>query len=153
MTPPIPPTAATPSPSITCPLCGRTSWHPHDIEQRYCGACHAFTGIDPLLPIVGGFRVAETDTHYLDVLAQAFNWRVAEVPKADPMFVGRYWCYEGRDALGLLAAIAAVLAWVGSGDDEPAGWRKNGQTGAYGPRRPYSDTVEAWAAEQIGRAR
>lgn len=25
--------------SITCPGCGRTSHHPKDIEQRYCGAC------------------------------------------------------------------------------------------------------------------
>lgn len=29
-------------PSITCPNCGRTSYHPEDIKQKYCGACHAF---------------------------------------------------------------------------------------------------------------
>lgn len=27
-------------PSITCPKCGRTSYHPKDIEERYCGFCH-----------------------------------------------------------------------------------------------------------------
>lgn len=31
-----------PYPSITCPQCGRTSYHPRDIEEKYCGACHAF---------------------------------------------------------------------------------------------------------------
>jgi hypothetical protein len=22
--------------------CGRTSWHPRDVEQRYCGQCREF---------------------------------------------------------------------------------------------------------------
>lgn len=29
-------------PSFTCPKCERTSYHPKDLEQRYCGACHEF---------------------------------------------------------------------------------------------------------------
>jgi hypothetical protein len=29
-------------PSFTCPHCGRTSYNPNDIAQRYCGACHQF---------------------------------------------------------------------------------------------------------------
>ena len=29
-------------PSITCPVCGRTSYNPHDIANRYCGNCHQF---------------------------------------------------------------------------------------------------------------
>lgn len=37
--------------SITCPKCGRTSHNPHDVRERYCGACHVF--IDSLL----AFRV------------------------------------------------------------------------------------------------
>lgn len=28
--------------SITCPKCGKASYHPKDIEQRYCGACHMY---------------------------------------------------------------------------------------------------------------
>jgi hypothetical protein len=32
------------SPSITCPQCGRTSYNPNDVEQRYCGACHQYIG-------------------------------------------------------------------------------------------------------------
>lgn len=27
---------------ITCMLCGFTSWHPQDVEERYCAACHVF---------------------------------------------------------------------------------------------------------------
>jgi ribosomal protein S27AE len=30
------------SPSITCPRCGRTSYHPKDIQYSYCGYCHVF---------------------------------------------------------------------------------------------------------------
>ena len=30
-------------PSITCPKCGRTSYNVNDIEQGYCGQCHAWT--------------------------------------------------------------------------------------------------------------
>lgn len=28
--------------SITCKRCKRTSYHPRDIEERYCGSCHVF---------------------------------------------------------------------------------------------------------------
>jgi len=28
--------------SIECPTCHRVSYHPQDIENRYCGWCHAF---------------------------------------------------------------------------------------------------------------
>lgn len=31
-------------PSITCPECGLTSYHPRDIENRYCVNCHIFWG-------------------------------------------------------------------------------------------------------------
>lgn len=29
--------------SITCPVCGRTSAHPADIREGYCGNCHDWT--------------------------------------------------------------------------------------------------------------
>jgi hypothetical protein len=25
---------------LTCPICGRTSYNPNDLAERYCGACH-----------------------------------------------------------------------------------------------------------------
>ena len=28
--------------SITCFSCGSTSYHPGDIEHRYCGYCHKY---------------------------------------------------------------------------------------------------------------
>jgi len=31
-------------PSITCPVCDMTSYHPSDIAEGYCGNCHEFTG-------------------------------------------------------------------------------------------------------------
>jgi hypothetical protein len=37
------PGGARAQPSITCPRCGRTSYHPDDIAAGYCGACHDFT--------------------------------------------------------------------------------------------------------------
>jgi ribosomal protein L37E len=30
-------------PTITCPRCGRTSAHPDDIREGYCGNCHDWT--------------------------------------------------------------------------------------------------------------
>ena len=29
-------------PSYTCPRCHRVSYNRHDLEHRYCGACHQF---------------------------------------------------------------------------------------------------------------
>lgn len=33
-------------PSITCPRCGFTSYHPDDIANGYCGHCHDWTHAD-----------------------------------------------------------------------------------------------------------
>jgi len=30
--------------AFTCPRCGRTSHHPDDEREGYCGACHDWTG-------------------------------------------------------------------------------------------------------------
>jgi hypothetical protein len=30
---------------FTCPRCGRTSHHPDDAREGYCGACHDWTGL------------------------------------------------------------------------------------------------------------
>lgn len=27
---------------IECKVCGLVSWHPKDVEERYCGHCHQF---------------------------------------------------------------------------------------------------------------
>lgn len=36
-------TAAALPPSITCPVCAATSYHPRDIAEGYCGQCHDWT--------------------------------------------------------------------------------------------------------------
>jgi hypothetical protein len=33
-----------PHPSFTCPRCSRTTYHPTDIAEGYCGNCHDWTG-------------------------------------------------------------------------------------------------------------
>lgn len=47
-------------PSFTCPRCGRTSHHPADAAQGYCGACHAWTGRVRLRLFIGGALADET---------------------------------------------------------------------------------------------
>jgi hypothetical protein len=32
---------------IRCHTCNRTSYHPKDVEERYCGACHTFHDSGP----------------------------------------------------------------------------------------------------------
>lgn len=32
-------------PSFKCPRCGRTTYHPKDIVEGYCGACHDWTRV------------------------------------------------------------------------------------------------------------
>lgn len=29
--------------STTCPVCSRTSYHPSDVAEGYCGSCHDWT--------------------------------------------------------------------------------------------------------------
>jgi hypothetical protein len=36
--------AAAPGQRFTCPRCGRSSSHPMDLVEGYCGACHDWTG-------------------------------------------------------------------------------------------------------------
>jgi hypothetical protein len=36
-----------PEASITCPVCGMTSFHPEDVRRRYCGNCHRFESVIP----------------------------------------------------------------------------------------------------------
>jgi hypothetical protein len=42
------------SPSFICPRCGRESFNPNDIRERYCGACHQF--IDDASPPADAYR-------------------------------------------------------------------------------------------------
>lgn len=35
--------------AVTCPRCRRTSHHPRDVHEGYCGACHDWTGVPRLV--------------------------------------------------------------------------------------------------------
>lgn len=39
---------------FTCPRCARTSYHPQDLEEGYCGACHDWTGRPDVSGTPGG---------------------------------------------------------------------------------------------------
>ncbi|MBN3948400.1 MAG: hypothetical protein HWQ38_18875 [Nostoc sp. NMS7] len=38
--------ALTPPPSITCPVCGKTSYNPNDIINNFCGNCQGWLNAD-----------------------------------------------------------------------------------------------------------
>lgn len=84
-----------------------------------------------ITPIDGGYRVAENETHYFDVMRMMFNWRVCLTPKACPQVVDLGFCYKGTDLLALLTAIAAAKLWCHEGTAEPPGWNKNVRTGEW----------------------
>lgn len=86
-----------------------------------------------LTPIDGGYRVTETETHYLDVLRQIYSWRLVTTPKDFPMVWDRGWCYYGTGLGSLAAAVLAARTWDGSDDSEPEGWNKNIQTQEWRP--------------------
>jgi hypothetical protein len=46
-------------PSITCPVCGLTSYNPNDVRERYCVRCHQFHEWMPQYVIVGAGRISE----------------------------------------------------------------------------------------------
>lgn len=55
-------------PSITCPVCEMTSYHPKDIEYRYCGKCHQFhdlmdgtVSVDQMTQEAAAFVASNTD--------------------------------------------------------------------------------------------
>lgn len=95
-------------------------------------------------PIDGGWRITQTERHYLDVMKMMFNWRLAETPIDMPMVYDRYWCYQGTGSKAFTAAVTAAAMWDGAADTEPLGWNKNGQTqqwrkpGTEGTSLPWS---------------
>lgn len=88
------------------------------------------------------YRVKETDTHYIEVIRMAFNWRVQTIRKDEgPMaWSERYWCYVGTGRSSFVRAILAAHIWSGLDGTEPAGWNKNSRTGEW--REPEGRTDE-----------
>lgn len=70
------------------------------------------------------YRIKETPTHYIDVMRMIYNWRIATVPKHNPMVIDRAWCYQGTGLNGFIPAALAAIAWDGADDTEPPGYFK-----------------------------
>jgi hypothetical protein len=85
-------------------------------------------------PVVidGGWRVAENDTHAIDILKMAFNYRIVLSERATNFrtYTGG-WCYVGKDMGVYLYAYMCAVAWAMDGGDEPLGWNKNVTTGEW----------------------
>lgn len=69
----------------------------------------------------GTYRLKETDTHWVDVVPQIFNWRICLTPKSDPRFYDRGYCYTGNNPI---PAILAAMEWDPETQPEPKGWVK-----------------------------
>ena len=82
----------------------------------------------PQEQIEGGWRVAESDDHWIDILVMAYNHRVVTTNKRIPSTYDHFWCYTSSHDAGGLNARMAVILWAENGSDEPVGWVKNGQT-------------------------
>lgn len=111
--------------SITCPICNKTSYHPDDIAQGYCGFCHDWTGETPAgVKIVNELRgkklVGMYPTHdYDEDLADPpyFKhrpthpdfYRIAGVVKANDSRVDR----GGEDRAGIYDTIQVDVESLG----------------------------------------
>jgi hypothetical protein len=84
-----------------------------------------------VIAIDGGFRVHETETHYIDVMRMIFNWRVSRTPKVNPLTYDRGWCYYGNGLDTLMRAVMAAKNWDGADNTEPELWDKDVFTGEY----------------------
>ncbi len=121
-------------PCFTCPRCGRTSYHPDDVLNAYCGHCRAFMG-DPKLE-TASFLVWLASECFFDVrligggrwgAVKLFGHSVAVVTGAvgDKESMDGRWCYHRFDQ-----ARDALTAWGSTGyAGEPAGWFRNPATG------------------------
>lgn len=95
-------------PSITCPVCERTSHYPNDVTQGYCAACHDWTGA--VRALINPFAPAEIE------------WAVLHRDRqGHPITLARWvWLYEHhRKDYALLArdelddGILVVTVWNG----------------------------------------
>ncbi len=71
------------APSVVCPLCGTRSFHPKDVEYRYCVRCHAFhDDIDPKTGVAPDdgeappnfLLVEQTERETFGLLKEAPTW-------------------------------------------------------------------------------
>jgi len=72
-----------------------------------------------------GWLVKVVDGWQLQVRRRRL-YRLVEVPEANLMDQGRFWCYTSFEA-----AVLAAAAWDASPDTEPVGWLRRGGARLY----------------------
>lgn len=127
--------------SYTCPICGMTSFNPHDVIEGYCGYCCDWTRgrLDPGLEalradpqIIWSARCEDDD--FITVTRMATGYRVTR--GANALLWDEAWDYPpaelGDDAMpkALLNAQALLHG------REPMGWYRHHPSGR---RRPGGD--------------
>lgn len=93
--------------------------------------------LDESVQIDGGWRIAETETHWVDLLKMIYNARIALTPKSCPLVIDRAWCYRNTTE-----AMLAVGVWDPETDEAPTWWIKEVMTGRYGE---FDDAQATWS--------
>lgn len=73
-----------------CPRCRRVSQNPNDIAAGYCGACHDWTGDEPLLRIIsdsGGLPSPETPISFAALWFDEWDATITVLRSGQVMFV------------------------------------------------------------------
>lgn len=120
-------------PAFTCPRCGRTSYHPSDVEEGYCGYDHDWTRGD----LEDGLLAQRTldDGRHLGVEPLLFSRARLTVGTAEQHEVG---CYEDAYDYDFRSeAFLAFVLWDGVG--EPEGWVRHKPSNR---RRPGGDPAQ-----------
>lgn len=86
-----------------------------------------------IIPIDGGFRIKETEHHYIDVMRMILNWRITQTRKDNPLMYDGGWDYFGTGVQVLLRTIMCAVEWDDEIGTSPMGWDKDVITGEYGP--------------------
>ncbi|HEX5119806.1 MAG TPA: hypothetical protein VFW65_31865 [Pseudonocardiaceae bacterium] len=120
-------------PTFVCPLCHKQSWSEDDAVNRYCGACHVYTG-DAVWTDYGlRLKLSACGLYYIGVRPMLVNWRLVLSQVEREWWPEGEWCYAGRDRAAFVTAALAGLAWDGDPSTEPLGWSKNVRTGEWRP--------------------
>lgn len=78
--------------SYTCPDCGKTSQHPEDERQGYCGNCHRFASDRDAIAAVVEYRSPHlTAEDYAFVEANAKRLAAKPMPEHIRLRIARIW--------------------------------------------------------------
>ena len=134
--------------SFTCPQCGKTSYNLHDVEHRYCGACHSFI---QELSIMKAVFMTEDEIQLAKSLGYVYARRIsnARYLAVETLMHGQAYLKLGGDEdphgsaddvwmyEHLECAVVAAASWDPSpGQRDPYGFWRHPATGR---RRPFGN--------------